>query len=447
MRAPLEAMSSSHRVRTSAAALVLVFLGACNGCRATDAERAARERAEIEKRIRDSTALLPYRAFKLTVRANGEPDAPEEIELLWKTLEETRTLPEKPLTDEQALRAARSYLDLGIAFYKARKLLQKRDEDEFPLLWTKWMPDQPPLLPGYDAGQEHAFLASTWLLFDLADRSNRLPASDLVFYELARATPQPSWPPGLRVAAQASRGVSFCGAGYHYAAEEELTAFLSETEALPVEGFPAFQGTTREQSRETILATGYFLRAWNRMGLERERAAEDDIERGLHSLEKLGVENELVWWGWAFLHFRRENYDESAKYLGKLADSPYLGERERQEVRASAEAMRQHGDKLPIFLQARAAVILGQALVARAGGLEPILVTVLGAERAKQVYGPIAWMDRVRQGVGQLDPAKVVRDEADVTLDKVREAGGKGMDALKQRLGGGAKSTAESGPP
>ncbi|AKJ04771.1 hypothetical protein ATI61_101156 [Archangium gephyra] len=436
--------ASSCRMRSHAAALVLVFLSACGGCRATDAERAARERAEIEERIRDSMTLVPYRAFKLTLRANGEPNAPEQIALLWKALSETRALPGKSLTDEEARRAAQSYLDLFIAFYEARKTLQKRDEDEFPLLWSKWLPDQPPFLPGYDAGQEHAILASVWLILDNADRGNRLPASDLVFYELSRATPQPSWPPALRVAVQAKRGLSFCGAGYHYAAEEELNAFLSEVEVLPARDLPALQGRTREQSREMLLAAGYFLRAWNRMGLERERAAEDDIERGLRSLEKLGVENELTWWGWAFIHFRRERYEESAKYLDRLADSPYLGERERQEVRASAEEMRQHGDSLPIFLQARASVILAQALIARAGGLENILVTVLGPEQAKQVYAPIVWMDRVYQGVGELTPEKVAH-EAGGTLDKVREVGGKGLDALKQRLGGGEGVTTESG--
>lgn len=440
------ARAATRRLRVWAAALTLVLLSACGGCRATDAERAARERAEIEQRVRDSFSLVPYRALKLTLRANGEPNAPEEVALLWKAVAETRALPDKPLTDEETLRAAKSYVDLGIAFYKARKTLQHRDEDEFPLLWTKLVPGLPVLLPGYDAGQEHALLASVWLVLDNADRGNRVPATELVFYELSRATPQPSWPAGMRTAIRGARGISFCGAGYHYAAEEELNAFLAETEALPTEDLPTIRGATGEQARESLLASGYFLRAWNRMGLKRERAAEDDIERGLRSLEKLGVENELTWWGWAFIHFRRERYEESAKYLDKLAASPYLGEKEQREVRASADEMRRHGDSVPIFLQARATLILGQALIARAGGLEHILVTVLGPEKAKEVYAPIAWMDRMRQGMGALTPEKLAR-EAGGTLDKAREVGGKGLDALKQKLGGGSEGTAESGPP
>ncbi|NMO20104.1 hypothetical protein HG543_35380 [Pyxidicoccus fallax] len=427
------------------AALSLVLLAVLGGCRKTDAERAAEERAEIEKKLRDSYALVPYRALKLTFRAQGQPNAPEEIAALWKAVGETRSLPEKNLTEEEARLVAKSYLDLGVAFYKAKKTLEKRDEDEFPLLWSRWMPEEPPPLPGYDAAQEHAVLSVIWQVLDSADRGNRVPASDLVFYELSRATPGPAWMPALRVGIRGSRGLAFCETGYHYAAEEELNAFLTEAETLPLEEFPALHGTTHEQSRESLLAAGYFLRAWNRMALKRERAAEDDIERGLRSLEKLGVENELTWWGWAFIHFRRERYEESAKSLDKLAASPYLGEKERQEVHASAEEMRRHGDKVPIFLQARAALILGQALIARAGGPEKIVVTVLGPERGKQVYAPIAWMDRVRQGVGGLSVDKVARGAGE-SLEAAREAGAKGLEALKQKLGGGSGSTAESGP-
>jgi hypothetical protein len=182
------------------------------------------------------------------------------------------------------------------------------------------------------------------------------------------------------------------------------------------------------------------------MALERERAAEDDIERGLRSLEKLGVENELTWWGWAFIHFRRERYEESAASLDKLAASPYVGEKERQEIHACAQELRGHGDRLPIFLQARAAVILGQALIARAGGPEKLLVTVLGPELAKELYTPLAWMDRVRQGMGEVSPEQVASGAGDA-LGAAREAGGRGWEALKQKLGATISGgTADSGP-
>ncbi|WP_082207234.1 hypothetical protein [Corallococcus macrosporus] len=428
--------------------LTVVLLAALSGCRKSDAERAAREREEIETRIRDAYSLVPYRALKLTLRAEGHPDAPAEVAALWQTLSATRELPAKAASEEETLRVAKAYLELGVALYKAKKTLEQRDEDEFPLLWSRWQPAQPLPLPGYDAGQEHALLSALWFVLDAADSGNRVPATDLVLYELSRATPRPGWPPGLRVSVRGSRGMAFCNAGYHYAAEEELNAYLSDAEALPASAFPSVRDATPAQVRETLLATGYFLRAWNRMGLERERAAEDDLERGLASLERLGIENELTWWGWAFIHFRRERYEQSARSLDTLAKSPYLGDAARRDIQASADAMRAHGDQLPIFLQARAAAILGQALVARAGGPEKIAVTLLGPERAGQVLAPLLWMDRVRHGLAQRSVDDITR-AAGESFDGVRAAGGKGLSALKEKLWGGgedAKSAAGSPP-
>ncbi|MBN8233277.1 hypothetical protein JYK02_37755 [Corallococcus macrosporus] len=440
-------MKDSARARAGfrhrLAALLLVGLTACGGCQKTDAERAAKERAEIDQRLRDSVALVPYRALKLTLRAEDDPRAPQEVALLWEALARTRALPDTDVNDEVTRATARAYLDLGIAFYKARKTLQTRDEDEFPLLWTRWAANASTPLPSYDAGQEHAFLAAVLLALDAAEKSDRLPATELVFYELSRATPASTWPAPLRAAVQASRGAAFCQAGYHYAAEEELTGFLTETERLPPEAFPAIQQGTPAQSREAVLAAGHFLRAWNRMGLKRERAAEDDIEQGLRSLETLGVENELTWWGWAFIHTRRGRYPEAAASLDKLAASPYLEDAERREVHDSAEALRKHGDSLPLFLQTRATVLLGRTLLARAGGLEHVLTVLLGSEQAKRIYAPLVWMDRVRQRTAALSPEQVAQGAGE-TLDRAREVGNRGWKALQERLDQG---TAQDSPP
>jgi hypothetical protein len=423
------------------ALLVLVLLTACGGCRKTDAERAAEERAKIEQRIRDSNTLVPYRALKLALRARGTEKEPAAVAALWGLLAETQALPGKGVTPEEARQAAETYLKLGIAFYKARQTLREHDEDDYPLLWTTLRlasREAPtPGLPGYDSGMEHLLVGVMLVALDTADRSNRLPMTDLTLYEFSRATPTPEWPATLRTASRASRGLSFMEARYHYAAEEELTAYLAEVETLPddVLGLLRDQGTTAEQEREGLLALGYFLRAWNRMQLERDEQATDDVERGLGALEKLDIENELTWWGWALVHYRRERYAESAANLDKLALSPYLDEPTRQELQTSADELRMHGKSLPVFRQQRAAVILARALVARAGGLEKILVTVLGEERAKQVYEPLVWMDRVQLGLAEVKTEDVVR-EAGGVLDKAREAGNQGLSTLKEKLGG-----------
>jgi hypothetical protein len=146
--------------RCTAFPLALAILLACGGCRKSDAERAAEERAKIEERIRDSTSLVPYRALKLTARAQGTAQEPEAVTALWKMLEQTRELPGKEATAEQAALAAESYLKLAIAFYRARETLRTHDEDDYPLLWRRLGTQTPTPLPGYDAGMEHLFMGA-----------------------------------------------------------------------------------------------------------------------------------------------------------------------------------------------------------------------------------------------------------------------------------------------
>jgi hypothetical protein len=434
--------------RCTAFPLALAMLLACGGCRKSDAERAAEERAKIEERIRDSTSLVPYRALKLTARAQGTAQEPEAVTALWKMLEQTRELPGKEATAEQAALAAESYLKLAIAFYRARETLRTHDEDDYPLLWRRLGTQTPTPLPGYDAGMEHLFMGAVLVALDTADQGNKVPATELTLYEFSRATPRAEWPGVLRTGARAGRGLSFMQGRYHYAAEEELTAYLEEVKALPEDALTATQhlGTTVKQERESLLAAGYFLRAWNRMQLDREEPAADDVELGLGSLDRLGVENELTWWGWAFVHTRRERYAEAATNLDKLAGSPYVDESTRQELRDNAQLLREHGGRIPLFRQQRAALVLVRALVARAGGLEKILIHVLGEEQARRVYAPLVWMDRVRQGVAEVKTEEVMRQAGGV-LDKARQMGREGLSSLKEKLDAVGKGTADSGPP
>ena len=425
--------SSSRHLRHRLGALALALLTACGGCSKTDAERAAEERAKIEQQIRDSNTLVPYRALKLTARAQGTGKEPEAVKALWKMVLETERLPHRELTPEQTREVAATYLKLGLAFYEAKQTLREHDEDDFPLLWSK-LAAAPPFT-GYDTGMEHLLEGSLLVILDTADRGNKLPMSDLTLYEFSRATPSPEWPGDLRTLSRGCRGLSFLEARYHYAAEEELTAYLAEVEGLSESDLVLMgsRGRTPGQVRDGMRALGHFLRAWNRMQLKRDDPAAEDVEQGLAALERLGIENELTWWGWAFVHYKRERYPEAAKNLEKLAHSPYVDEPTRKELLASAGELRTHGESLPIFQQQRAALILVRALVARAGGLEKILVTVLGEERAKQVYEPILWMDRVRTGMAQVKTEDLVR-EAGGVVDKAREAGNKGLSTLKDKL-------------
>ena len=150
-----------RRLRAPLVLLCIAALLSCSRCK-SDADRAADERAEMKRKFESAIALIPYRIFKLMVRARGEPNEPESAKKLWVLLEKTRETPDEIKTAEDAAKVAEVYLDLAKGMYLARKTLNEHDEDEFPLVWTKWTEQKPLPLLGYDAQMEHLTFGVIW---------------------------------------------------------------------------------------------------------------------------------------------------------------------------------------------------------------------------------------------------------------------------------------------
>jgi hypothetical protein len=390
------------------ALLVALFASGCP--RKTDAQRAAEERAEAARKVERSLLLVPYRSVKTLFRARATATPPSELAPLYTALDATRALPGP--SDESVRATAARYLDLGVALYEARAVLKTHDEDRYPLLFTAWA-GVPPPLSWYDAPAEHLFLATLWLILD--QTSGQSAVADAVFYELTRAPAQAGWPRYLRVSAQLLRGLSYCVAGFHYAAEEELTAYLGEVAQVPALELTAMRFLVQdpEAPRHELRALGDFSRAYNRMGLGRDDAAADDVEHGLVELQALGVDNELTQWGWAFVHYRRGRYPEAGLQLIKLAASPNLDARTRLEILESAKQLQAQKKDIPVLSRTRAAVLLSRALLARAGGLEHVLCVLLGDDLGKKLYTPLSWLDRLRSNLAPPTPTSA--------LDKLKQ--------------------------
>jgi tetratricopeptide (TPR) repeat protein len=401
--------------------LALIALTACK--QKSDAERAAEERAEARKRTSSSLVLVPYRSLKTVVRASGVKPPPPELEQLVRIYVEM-----KPLAEPENLALeAKQIAALALGLLKARALLAKADEDKFPTLWEVFQ-EQPPPLPWYSARMEHLGLALAAFAFEIA--MNKDPVADVLFYEVDRGEPEPSWPAPLAAASRGARGLAYLSAGYHYAAEIELTDYLAELDktesALSLLLAGSSTTTAALQVPSMLRAAGHLARAWNRYALKRDDPATDDLEAALAELDKLGVEDELVDWGWALVHSRRGRYKEAAQRLDKLAASPYLTEGERQEVKAYAESMEKNQGAI-LFGRTRAQVTLVRAVIARAGGLEKVLAYFLGPELAGEIYNPLRFLQRITEGVsGGVGGA----------LEQVEGAGKRSLEALKEKVGG-----------
>jgi hypothetical protein len=403
--------------------LVLALMPSCS-CLMTDAQKAKKEREQVTRELKESLALFPYRFVKLSVRSAKSPNRPPALDGVLQLIDETQKLPDRPATAEEFAKEAATWARLLKATWAARESMMTRDEDEFPTLVERYL--GAPLPPPYDPQLEHLALASFWFLVDSADRGHKVPGgTQYVFYELMRAEPQPSWPANARHLALLLRGGSFCATDKHSAAEEELTTAITELEAATPESFGAWRDSvSQNEMMHGLRATGYFLRAWNRMGLSRDDGAADDLEKGLEELEALGIDNELTQWGWAFVHAQRERPTQAAEQLDKLSKSEHLDATTRKELAQAADDLRKNGKGLPLMLKTRAMLILAQALLARAGGIEHLLEVALGNDQAQQLLTPLTWLQRAREKLAQ-SPGQA--------LEQGKALGAKGLEFVKQK--------------
>src|SRR5690606_25576249 len=169
----------------------------------------------------------------------GAPNRPEIYRRVDASLD---ALTAPPPDDPKEAAKVRSEACVKLLAYLVahRGELAEHDEDEFPRLANVWTKTKPPLpAPWYDDAAEHLFAALGVLLLDAADKSDRLPARDIVFYELSRAPAQEGWPLPLRLGGRYARGVSYLQHDFFFASDEELTGYLADLETAPLSAFVA----------------------------------------------------------------------------------------------------------------------------------------------------------------------------------------------------------------
>jgi hypothetical protein len=404
------------------ALLLAVAALALAACKKSDAQRAAAERAALEEEMRDSYALVPYRLLKLATRAEGAPNAPPELRAL---ADQSSRIAELTRAGD-ASGDAEAVIRMAVLAWETRSMLQRHDEDEFPLLWARFEKDPPP--PWWDAGSEHLAVA-----FVEGVAATRMPEKDsplLTFaaYELSRAEPTPAWPAPPRLLARLERGVLFAANHRHHAADEELTAYLAELDEgsanILLSDVPGQQNPFR-----ALRGAGRLARGWNRLELDREELALADLDGGLQDLEAAGIENEVTLWLWAVVHARRGKPADAASKLDRLATSPFLDAAARAELAECAASLRTSG-KLPGTLErGRAMILVGRALVARAGGLENLAAQLLGPEAAHRLVSPMTALVELQERVARASDPERLGGEA-------KALGGKLVEGVKARWKG-----------
>lgn len=383
-----------------ALALLLLTLGSTllAGCRAclpqSDAARAAEERKEVHKQLNSSLLVLPYRGIKTVIRASAiEPPPPQIAEVIRLSQEASAQL---SIEQTEVVGQSKQLVALASALYHSGAILMKEDEDRYPLIWDVAKAGPLPAA-WYGAPAEHLLVGIFDLIVYAAGKQK--PLIDWVYYEFDRATPQPGWPLELTLIAQQFRGIMFMLGEKHYAADEELTGYLTGLGSMSAEQRQQLLATTStgqkisgEDYHKGLRALGHATRSFNRFALKRDELGYADLEATLKLVQELGMDNELTDWAQISLALHKKDYAKAGKLLDHLAQSPFLFEEDRAEVKRCAESMTKLDSGFVLFGRTRAQLVVARALLARIGGIKTVLATLavlIGPERSAKLARPV----------------------------------------------------------
>lgn len=387
---------------------LLIPLLTFSACKKSDAELAAKERKAYLKQIeKDSGTLTVYRFAKLTIRANSSPNPPPELECITKEI--NRILSAEGQEKQSIAKEAEDIARTATMLYKAQKMLNNHNEDDYPLFW-KACTQKPLPTSWYDNGAEHLGLAYTWTTLNMMPVAGKsIPSQSVTTianYEMAQATPGPLWPKDLKIMHSVLRGITFLKHQYHYASDEEFTRCIQELQATPPEQFSLFGAPSRELHTR-CLGASYLLRAWNRVQLKRNEAASKDFEDGLQRLSDRSEDNEGLLWIGAFNALQQKQYEIAGQKLEKLSKSSYLSVEDRDEIHAEAKRLQRGEYKSGFFAKQRAGLCIAYALIQRGGGPEKLISRMVGDENAQKFFSPIHAVNHFQQSLAQAtDPKK-----------------------------------------
>ena len=411
------------------------FLSGCRSCLPrSDAERAKEEREEVHQQLNSSLLVLPYRGLKTVLRASALTPPPPQITEVVQILNQVSA--ELQVERPDLLGQSKQLLSLASAIYRSGAILFREEEDRYPLLWQTAKAGPLPAT-WYDAQTEHLFVGMLDMLIYVTGRQK--PLIDWVYYEFDRAEPQPAWPQELQLLAQQTRGLMFMVGAKHYAAEEEFTGYLETLRKMSAKDIQQLQVTnnasveiTGESYHKGLRAAGHLSRSFNRFALKRDERGYEDLEVALKLVRELGMDNELTDWAELSLALHKKDYPKASQLLTHLAQSPYLTEEERIEVKGCAESMSKLGDGFVLFGRNRALLVVARAALARVGGVKTLLAVfaiLIGPERAAKVARPtlLLW------GVGTV-LAEDAQQKGKETVDKGKQLGQKGYQLLRQQV-------------
>jgi len=283
-----------------------------------------------------------YKFIKIAVRSAAVQDTtlPEyqkfsrQAQSVIRTLNTVNGHHNESISVIDALRVYKEYRSV-------KQFVKETDEDVFPLLSAGFIAMKTDSKTpqsffkaankAYDQNIEHAILS-------MAVLATRDLGQPFALYECAKTQPELLDDCEIKTLLEFVRGFLFFSNNLFYLSEDGLSRnikWLDKNEKIPLPYTKAFFGWGRLNDEQTHLAfhsMNYLFRGFDRMRMERkidEERSLEDFEAFLTDMNKLGIQNELVWGITAYLNLKKEKPEKSLPALEKLSQSALFSESER----------------------------------------------------------------------------------------------------------------------
>jgi len=321
----------------------ILFFTACSGEK-TDQLLLELDKKKLAENI-NYDKITFYKFAKIAVRSTAVQDTtqPEyqkfskQAQSVVKTLNSINGHGKENISVIDALMVYKEYRSV-------KQFVKETDEDVFPLLTEGFItmnsgtktpnPFFKDSDKAYYQNIEHAILS-------MAVLTTRDLGQPFALYECYKTLPELLDDCEIKTLLEFVRGFLFFGNNLFYLSEDGLSRnikWLDKNEKIPLPYTKSFFGWGNLNDEQTHLAfhgMNYIFRGFDRMRMERkidEERSLEDFEAFLTDMNKLGIQNELVWGITAYLNLKKEKPEKSLPALEKLSQSPLFSNSEREAL-------------------------------------------------------------------------------------------------------------------
>ena len=328
-----------------------ILFSACSNEK-TDEVLLALDKQKLEENI-NYDKIIFYKFAKIAVRSNAVLDTnmAEYQKFSSKTQNILATMQQLD-TNKKSISVVEA-LQLYSDYRKVKNLVKETDEDVFPGIIEGFnvLYGAPKIdLKTVDPKEKVRYQNIEHAILSMAVLTTRDLGQPFALYECSKTQPELLKDSEIKTLLEFVRGFLFFGNNLFYLSEDGLSRnikWLDKNEKIPLPYTKAFFGwrnLSDEQTHTAFHGMNYLFRGFDRMRMERkidEERSLEDFDLFVKDMNKLGLQNELVWIVDAYLNLKRENPEKAIPALEKLITSPLFSDNEREAIQQTIDYVKE----------------------------------------------------------------------------------------------------------